>query len=289
MVSSRVYNNALEILKKVKAREAPPDHHVAKEIVELTARSRYAEANGVFHRSRVTVPGIVRAAKLLRRSEWDKIQKSPDVLEEALCWLNEAESVDSYHLHYLRTLQDCTNGQVLYKHFVLDLAMYLWKDDPIALIDCVRQYGQDTHIRVPDVVFSPTKPGEPSDGGPAIEAPPKLATGFANVPIAKARTIFGQVNPVLEAILSCSYQGYTELMSTNVRLHVLSDWTVEILIDLGCGDDERIAEAREQVAKLPWLNQLGRTSVDIRQVSQMRIQVSTRDEGTVESLVFQLA
>lgn len=199
MAPTRVYNNALETLKKVKAREAPPDHHVAKEIVELTARSRFSEADGVFHRSRVTVPGIVRAAKLLRRSEWDKIQKFPDLRDDALRWLNEAESIDSYHLHYLRTLQDCTNGPALYKYFVLgiayhryppilsliaddvdntgvlDLAMYFWRDDLTSLIDCVEQYGQgedrreDGSARIPHSFSSqPTGPqaASPPQGEP---------------------------------------------------------------------------------------------------------------------------
>ena len=74
-----VHRAAFGILEKARAREAPPDHHVAKEIVELTAQSRFSEPDGVFHPSEVTIAGIVRAAKLLRRSEWAKLEKFPDV------------------------------------------------------------------------------------------------------------------------------------------------------------------------------------------------------------------
>ncbi|KAK0706897.1 hypothetical protein B0T26DRAFT_728496 [Lasiosphaeria miniovina] len=117
---------ARELLNDVKSRMATPSNHGATEIINLIARSRYG-MEGIMHlqKSSLTVAGMVRAAKFLRRTELERLFIFDEIRDAALKWLNGAPELDPYWLDCQRHLSN--PGWA--KEFIFEVTLYLWQDD----------------------------------------------------------------------------------------------------------------------------------------------------------------
>ncbi|KAK3296505.1 uncharacterized protein B0H64DRAFT_374584 [Chaetomium fimeti] len=113
-------------------------------------------------------------------------------------------------------------------------------------------------------------------------APGKLFVGFTNIRIGKAVALLGHIDGIVDAMRSTEYLMHRAMVSTSMRLHVLPNWDIEILVDLGGGDQDGVQEAGYDVPAA--LGEFGRATVEIQQVRQMSINVSIGDRETANRL-----